>query len=59
MTKKELRSEAAFQTTMSLARQMLGQGMLDKEEYCRFEQEMLDRYKPFFGHLFSEITLTL
>lgn len=53
MDKKTFEQEAAFQVTMHLARKMLAQKLITEKEYRGFEQEMLRRYRPFSGDLFT------
>ena len=53
MDKKTFEQEAAFQVTMYLARKMLAQKLITEKEYRGFEQEMLRRYRPFSGDLFT------
>lgn len=53
MDKKKFQQEAAFQVTMHLARKMLAQKLITEKEYRDFEQEMLRRYRPFSGDLFT------
>lgn len=53
MDKKLFRNEATFQVTMYLARAMLAETLITKKEYRAFEQEMLSKYQPFFGDLYT------
>lgn len=53
MDKKTFEQEAAFQVTMHLARKMLDQKLITEKEYRDFEQELLRRYRPFSGDLFT------
>lgn len=58
MSKDEFRNEKLYQTTMHLARKMLEEGVVSEEEYRRIDTIFLDKYKPVFGTLFSDISLT-
>ena len=58
MSKEEFRNEKMYQTTMHLARKMLEEGIVSEEEYRRIDTIFLDKYKPVFGTLFSDISLT-
>lgn len=58
MSKEEFRNEKLYQTTMHLARKMLEEGVVSEEEYRRIDTIFLDKYKPVFGTLFSDISLT-
>ena len=43
---------------MNLFRQMLKQGVINKDEYNKIDTKMLEKYRPVFGTLFSEMPLT-
>lgn len=58
MTKEEFRNEKLYQTTMHIARKMLSEGLISEEEYCQIDTIFIEKYKPVFGTLFSEISLT-
>lgn len=58
MSKEEFRNEKLYQTTMHLARKMLEEGVVSEKEYRRIDTIFLDKYKPVFGTLFSDISLT-
>lgn len=58
MSKEEFRNEKLYQSTMHLARKMLEEGVVSEEEYRRIDTIFLDKYKPVFGTLFSDISLT-
>lgn len=58
MTKEEFRNEKLYQTTMHLARKMLEEGIISEEEYRQIDTIFLEKYKPVFGTLFSDISLT-
>lgn len=58
MSKEEFRNEKLYQTTMHLARKMLEEGIVSEEEYRRIDTIFLEKYKPVFGTLFSDISLT-
>ena len=58
MSKEEFRNEKLYQTTMHRARKMLEEGVVSEEEYRRIDTIFLDKYKPVFGTLFSDISLT-
>ena len=58
MSKEEFRSEKLYQTTMHLARKMLEEGIISEEEYRQIDTIFLEKYKPVFGTLFSDISLT-
>lgn len=58
MSKEDFRNEKLYQTTMHLARKMLEEGIISEEEYRRIDTIFLEKYKPVFGTLFSDISLT-
>ena len=53
MDKRSFHNEAAFQVTMHLARTMLAEKLITEKEYQAFEQEMLNKYQPFSGDLYT------
>ena len=58
MENKNFEREKSYQVTMNLFRQLLKQGVIDKEEYNKIDTKMIEKYQPVFGTLFSEIPLT-
>lgn len=58
MGKEEFRNEKLYQTTMYLAKKMLEEGIISEEEYRQIDTIFLEKYKPVFGTLFSDISLT-
>ena len=58
MENKSFERETSYQVTMNLFRQMLKQGVIDKEEYNKIDTKMIEKYHPVFGTLFSEMPLT-
>lgn len=58
MSKEEFRNEKLYQTTMHLVRKMVGEGIISEEEYRQIDTIFLEKYKPVFGTLFSDISLT-
>ena len=55
MTRDEERRECLYQTTMSLVRRLLCDGVISEEEYCGFDTKMQEKYAPVFGTLLSDI----
>lgn len=53
MDKRSFQNETAFQMEMYLARWMLAEKLITGKEYRNFEQEMLRRYQPFSGDLYT------
>ena len=58
MSNAEFRNEKLYQTTMSMARKMLGEGIISEDENCQIDTIFLEKYNPVFGTLFSDISLT-
>lgn len=58
MNKEEFRSEKLYQATMHLVRKMLEEGIISEEEYRQIDTIFLEKYKPVFGTLFSDLSLT-
>ncbi len=55
MTKEQFRNEKLYQATMHLARKMVEQGILTEQEYREVDEIFLEKYKPVFGSIFSDI----
>ena len=53
MDKRSFQNETTFQVTMHLARKMLAAKLITEKEYRDFEQEMIRRYQPFSGDLYT------
>ena len=53
MDKRSFQNETAFQVVMHLARRMLAEKLITGKEYQDFEQEMIRRYQPFSGDLYT------
>lgn len=53
MDKRLFHNEAAFQVMMHLARTMLAKKLITEKEHQAFEQEMLCKYQPFSGDLYT------
>ena len=55
MSKEQMRREKLYQATMSIVRKMLAEGLITEEEYRQIDTMFLEKYRPLFGTLFSEI----
>lgn len=53
MDKKSFQNETVFQIVMHLARAMLAEKLITEKEYRAFEQDMLYKYQPFSGNLYT------
>lgn len=54
MSKGDFWKLLQYQITMSIAKKMLNEGLLQGDEYDVFEQNMLEKYQPLYGRIFSE-----
>ena len=59
MSSSEFHNEKLYQATMSMARKMLHDGLISEEEYRQIDTIFLEKYRPVFGTLFSDLSLTL
>lgn len=59
MSSSEFHKEKLYQATMSMARKMLHDGLISEEEYRQIDTIFLEKYRPVFGTLFSNLSLTL
>lgn len=57
MSKEQMKREKLYQTTMSMARRMLEDGLISKEEYGIIDTKMQEKYHPTLGTLFADIDL--
>ncbi len=55
MSKEQMRQEKLYQVTMSMVRRMLAEGLITEKEYRQIDTMFLEKYRPLFGTLFSEI----
>ena len=55
VSKEQLTNEKLYQATMSMVRRMLEKGLISEEEYRQIDTMFLEKYRPLFGTLFSEI----
>ena len=57
MSEDQFRNEMLYQTTMSLAKNLLKQGAINKEEYGLIDTIFTEKYSPSLGSLFADINL--
>ena len=57
MSKEQMMCEKLYQATMSVARKMLDDGLISKEEYAVIDTKMREKYSPTLGTLFADIDL--
>ncbi len=53
MNDEDFEREKAYQTTMSLVRQLRNNGAVNDEEYKKIDTIMLEKYRPILGTLLS------
>ena len=57
VTSEELRNEKMYQTTMTIAKNLLKQGVICPEEYGQIDTIMTEKYNPSLGSLLCRIDL--
>ncbi len=57
MSKEDGIREAKYQAAMHMARNLLKQGVIDEEDYRKFDTKMTEKYHPILGSLFSDLRL--
>lgn len=57
MSKEQMRREKLYQITMNIAKRMLADGLISKEEYAIIDTKMKEKYQPTLGTLFADIDL--
>jgi hypothetical protein len=58
MSKEELRNEKLYQTTMHMVKKLFEDGAITEKEYRQIDTIFLEKYKPVFGALLADISLT-
>ena len=56
MSKDNFKQELLYQTTMNMAREMLKNALITKEEYAVIDTIFSEKYAPSLGTLFAELT---
>lgn len=57
LSSEELRNEKMYQTTMSIAKNLLKQGIICREEYGQIDTIFREKYRPSLGSLLCDIDL--
>ncbi len=57
MSKEQMQREKLYQTTMCIAKRLLGLGLISREEYAEIDTKMRGKYEPSLGTLFADIDL--
>lgn len=58
MDKEQFRAERLYQMSLSVAKSMLRQGVISKEEFAEIDTILLKKYHPTLGTLLSGKPLT-
>ena len=59
MSEEMFNAEKLYQATMAIAKSMLTKGLITAEEYAIIDTKMLEKYRPVFGMLLAQTSLTL
>ena len=51
MTQEQFKGESNYRLSMSIAKTMLEEGLLTKQEYDKIDTIMLRKYRPILGSL--------
>ena len=57
MSEKEFRAELRYRMSLSVARAMLEEGAITKEEYSEIDTILLQKHRPILGTLLAGKTL--
>ena len=57
MTKERMEEEKRYLATMSIAKNLLKQGIISEEEYCQIDTKFKEQYAVSFSTLFTDIDL--
>lgn len=57
MSKDEFKNEKLYSATMHMAKTMLKQGLISKEQYAQIDTKFTNKYAPSLSNLFIQIEL--
>lgn len=57
MTNEQFQREKMYLATMTIARNLLKQGIISEDEYAEIDTKFTNKYRPSLGTLFSDIGL--
>lgn len=57
MTKEQMENEKRYQATMTVAKNLLRDGIISEEEYCQIDTKFKEQYGVTFSTLFTDISL--
>ncbi|MCD7732400.1 MAG: hypothetical protein LUH56_03050 [Oscillospiraceae bacterium] len=58
MSERQFENEKMYLVTMSMVKSLRKRSLISEEEYCQIDTIFIEKYKPIFGTLCSEISLT-
>lgn len=58
MERSRFTDETLYQATMSMARKLLDDGVIDEENYKKIQAHFLEKYQPIIGSLYPGNELT-
>jgi len=53
----EKNNELTYLITMQMAKRLMDEGALNRELYEKFNSKMIQKYKPVFSTLFTDVSL--
>lgn len=59
MSEEMFKAEKLYRATMTIAKSMLVKNLITEEEYSIIDTKMLEKYRPVFGSLLAQTSLTL
>ena len=57
VTKEQMENEKHYQATMTVAKNLLRDGIISEEEYCQIDTKFKEQYGVTFSTLFTDISL--
>ena len=51
LSREQFERETSYRLALSIAKALLGKGLLTKEEYRRADEGFVKKYRPVWGHL--------
>ena len=57
VTREQMENEKHYQATMTIAKNLLNEGIISEEEYCQIDTKFKEQYAVTFSTLFTDINL--
>lgn len=57
MTNEQMEREKKYHATMTIAQNLLKQGIISEEEYCQIDTNFKEKYEVSFSTLYTDIRL--